>query len=635
MTRVMTVEESRGSWLSKWVANDTEIEQVQVEPPDGLHDVDGLCSFILEQIAKERPALLVVAADWRPFPRARRVDQHGVTLLKHLRLTDGLGDLARIHVVLYSFEPVQSLLRRKPGNLILLSPGVTLLRLPDDLAIFQRQDRPFFATRAAKLARLDRDSFYPYVACDYIPTDSAHAISNWWGVRQFHEGRSALRPEEDPPLPLPLAVQSELQRIANKEIVYLFGDERRRPSKPSEQERAELLAIEKDLKDCFRGNDRPRIVLVDDEARLGWDVLFRMTILEHLSDDDAAECLRIVLFNQPIVKVNPEWVHANITRHDPDLVLLDLRLRGNHEADVPVGRASGMEVLQELRKQDCGLPIIMMTASNKYWTYRETLKAGADGYWMKEGLGEHRPPVSAAKHYDDLMAEIHRCLSGGYRDLRRFSRELLDLRQGPRLWWEQMTWASSSDPGKTSNPLNFSSGDRNDVLRQLESALFLFRDYLRLFELKESFVAHHDVQAASEEHLRAIVLAAGKVIEYVHASNDFYRLTGTRLTAKHIGRDGRDPSQPCRGDLVGQRLHAYRSDSAHADDSAPSKEGARDYLALVLAYLRIQPLVYDPMSGREPRNLGDALAQHKAFAASYARIKGGRGEIAGELYRKT
>jgi hypothetical protein len=197
-----------------------------------------------------------------------------------------------------------------------------------------------------------------------------------------------------------------------------------------------------------------------------------------------------------------------------------------------------------------------------------------------------------------------------------------------------MTWGSSSDPGNA-NPLNFSSADRTNVLNQLESALFLFRDYLRLFEVKESFVAHHDVHAASEEHLRAIVLAAGKVIEYVHASNEFYRVTRTRLTAKHIGRDGRDPSQPCRGDLVGQRLHAYRSDSAHADDSAPSKEGTRDYLALILAYLRVQPLVYDPMSGREPRNLGDALAQHTRLAASYARIKGDRGEVAAELSRKT
>src|SRR5204862_3762843 len=141
-----------------------------------------------------------------------------------------------------------------------------------------------------------------------------------------------------------------------------------------------------------------------------------------------------------------------------------------------------------------------------------------DGYWMKEGLGEHRPPVSAAKHHDDLMAEIHRCLSGGYRDLRRFSRELLDLRQGPRLWWEQMTWGSSAGPDDTSNPLHSSTADRKGVLTQLESALFLFRDYLRLFELREAFVAHHDVQAASQEHLRAIVLAAGKVIEYVHAS---------------------------------------------------------------------------------------------------------------------
>lgn len=83
--------------------------------------------------------LFLIHVNLKPTKFSTRQDQEGIELLKHIRLTgkDDLGEGRHAHVVLYSFEDQLELLKRKPGNLIMLSEGVTFLRLPDGLNTFR------------------------------------------------------------------------------------------------------------------------------------------------------------------------------------------------------------------------------------------------------------------------------------------------------------------------------------------------------------------------------------------------------------------------------------------------------------------------------------------------------------------
>lgn len=674
MARIFAVEE----WLRSWVVGDftilepareiTDIDRLcdslfkdltVIEPACDITDIDHLCDSLVKDLKNKATGddgLLVVCADWKPFETSRRYEQNGVRLLKHLRLTPELGDLRRMHAVVLSFEPVEELIRRTPGSLVLLSRGVTFLRLPEGLEGLR--DETFLAQRATALADLRGEDLLAAVRADYRPPDSAHEMSNWWGVHQFHAARVQIHPDEEQVEVLPSAVQRELRELPSLQALCLFGDESRQCSRPSDdefgKEIAELQIIENSLKDCFWGNHPPRILLVDDDADLGWADLLRKSILGR-TVVDASACLQVVRIPRPPEPppcFDADWVRTNITRHDPDLVLLDLRLLGNEEIGKPVAKASGTCVLREIRKQDCGLPVIMMTASNKYWTFRETLLEGADGYWMKEGVGEHRPPISLARHCDELLELILRCISprpvpsgpvegpliatGGYNDLRRFSRALRKLKEAETNWWENRTWELVGGDDPVSLALKVSKANRSKVLSQFESALFLFRDYLRLFENRQGFVAHSDPDAASKEHLRAVVLAAGKIVEYVHGNKNFFKKTGVALRAAQIGREKKDPGSPGRGDMIGQGLHAYRSESAHADSVPPCRNAVRDYLALLLTYLLQRPRSHAERlyALRPPLKLRDWVSADNEFFKAYFKIKGGDGKIDDQLAKK-
>jgi CheY-like chemotaxis protein len=659
MARIFAVEE----WLRSWAVGDFAV----LERARDITDIDPLCDCLVKDLknkATKNDGVLVVCADWKPFETSRRYEQNGVRLLKHLRLTPDLGELRRMHAIILSFEPIEELIRRQPGSQVLLSRGVTFLRLPEGLE--RLKDETFLAQRAKALADLRGNDFLAAVRADYRPPDSAHEMSNWWGVRQFHAARVEIHPNEKGVYPLPPPVQRELRKTSNLEALFLFGEHNRRRGCVARQEAsaefAELQIVEKAVKHCFTGECPPRLVLVDDDADLGWEALLRRSLLRARTSSECLQVVRIPKPPEPAPSFDAEWVRSNILCHDPDLVLLDLRLLGNREVELPVAETSGVKVLRELRSQDCGLPVIMMTASNKYWTFRETLLEGADGYWMKEGVGEHRPSVSLARHCDELLELVLRCVSpkpvpsgpgswpliatGGYSDLRRFSRELRRLKECPtQLWWESRTWDSVQGDDEISLALKQSKADRKDVLRQIESALFLFRDYLRLFENRQGFVAHSDSAAAASEQLRAIVMAGGKVVEYVHGNREFAKRARVVLKAAHIGRDKKDPNSPGRGDLIGQRLHAYRSDSAHADSTPPCRDAVRDYLALLLTYLQIPPcevpLIPSPSEQDSPSappqspRLIDLVKSCSEFQNAYLRIKGGgRLWIDNQLARK-
>lgn len=58
----------------------------------------------------------------------------------------------------------------------------------------------------------------------------------------------------------------------------------------------------------------------------------------------------------------------------PDIVLLDLRMPD----------MGGLEVLQKLREQESGIPVVMLTTSNEEADLIKSLRSGAQGYLLKD-----------------------------------------------------------------------------------------------------------------------------------------------------------------------------------------------------------------------------------------------------------
>ncbi|MEJ2362848.1 MAG: response regulator transcription factor [Gammaproteobacteria bacterium] len=102
-----------------------------------------------------------------------------------------------------------------------------------------------------------------------------------------------------------------------------------------------------------------RIVLIDDHTlfRVGLEGLLESRGIEiAASVDSGDDCVQLVKDNQP------------------DVVLLDMRMPN----------VNGLSVLKILRENDITMPIVMLTTSTEESDLLESLRAGAQGYLLKD-----------------------------------------------------------------------------------------------------------------------------------------------------------------------------------------------------------------------------------------------------------
>jgi two-component system, NarL family, nitrate/nitrite response regulator NarL len=104
---------------------------------------------------------------------------------------------------------------------------------------------------------------------------------------------------------------------------------------------------------------QPRIILVDDHT------LFRKGLAELLERDGAVKVVAMT--------GNPNGVEALLGEHAPDALVLDLNMPGE----------DGINVMQQLKSDGHGLPILILTVSEAEEDLARALRAGANGYLLK------------------------------------------------------------------------------------------------------------------------------------------------------------------------------------------------------------------------------------------------------------
>jgi len=81
---------------------------------------------------------------------------------------------------------------------------------------------------------------------------------------------------------------------------------------------------------------------------------------------------------------------AMVRAHEPDLILLDLNLKNE----------SGIDILSALKDEDAGRRVVMLTVSDAPEDLMQAIRAGADGYLLKDMEPE------------DLLESLRQALSG-------------------------------------------------------------------------------------------------------------------------------------------------------------------------------------------------------------------------------
>ena len=144
-----------------------------------------------------------------------------------------------------------------------------------------------------------------------------------------------------------------------------------------------------------------RVALVDDMGEHGWsrtfDLVFGPNKVKTFKSSDEFQ-LGIDKWNQY------------------SMILLDLRLDETEMANES-DQLSGNKLLRDIKNHDPEVPIVIITASNKYNNLRDSINYGANDYWVKES---YELGLSSEYNYENsrkLINSINRCLD--WNDKRR------------------------------------------------------------------------------------------------------------------------------------------------------------------------------------------------------------------------
>lgn len=251
--------------------------------------------------------------------------------------------------------------------------------------------------------------------------------------------------------------------------------------------------------------EKPTIVLVDDLANEGWAQVLQRIIY---SKEESPEFHVIVPEQDIDYKVLAQRVQDKVREVNADLLILDLRLRGEYGLASTLENASGMQVLSELSDQ-LACPILIASTAEKMINYRELLSWGATASWTKQGLNERSDIEYTVSNYVALVQMIdmlcfNNTIDFCYRTLLPAIQDLESRGPKDKLWWEERdAWATMV--GYEQKP-----PQRSEVLQILNSA------YGHMRELIGSTIISGISDELSESDNSLIVTAMFQAMEQLY-----------------------------------------------------------------------------------------------------------------------
>jgi CheY-like chemotaxis protein len=527
---------------------------------------------------------------------AKRRQRHpGVEILKYLRFShsfSGKTNAARdVHCVLYSYMTAEQLLRRRADMAVLFSEGVTLARLPFDPA---NLDLEKLSSRKATMA-LD-----PYIRAELTLPDERHDWANWWGIKQLCDVHRAV--VSDPDLPYPARVNLELKELRTQQAVYLYGltpgeiNVTGNLSKRIHKLRGEI------------GDRAPRIFHVDDMSEDGWSDIFtnvfytaRHTPIKVVGDGTTpytdyyvngrsvfralklpnSEAGDDTTYKERVEKLYG-LVKAAVTTSDfeADLILLDLRLFAEPGAQFEVKKISGAQILSRLRQEYGGTPVIMTTASNKAWTFEQLVQAGADGFWMKEGLDDRKSPDLSVRNYHRLLRLVAAAAGEHYTFLKKIKHRIDELRDNDNHWWESVYWPPVRDIQSQTN------ADAGVIFKILDVTIQMLRTFLHQYVME----AGYQSTVAQNFWSCAIIRHAANILEEVHKFDELPLDFRSRGTIGGYQERRTNDFKVRRGDWFAYGLYGIRNNASHQERAKNINwETLKTFLADLICYLSYKP----------------------------------------------
>jgi len=285
------------------------------------------------------------------------------------------------------------------------------------------------------------------------------------------------------------------------------------------------------------------ILYIDDNAGNGWSF-----VLKQVFPKASISCIiPDIKLKGEIEKFYTTQIQPAISNCKPNVILLDLRLFDEDEDSIEVDKLSGTHILRQIKNSYPGIPVIITTASNKLWSFKQLISLGAEGYWTKEGLDERRNTQNSIKNYYSLIQLIAKASSKKYLTLKKLIDYdlLLTATQSP--WWTTGFW-------KNNDPKN---GNTTEIKNIVDSSIKMLGMYLHEFHMAETNKTVHE----EKFFISSLIMRLCSVYEFVHNidRDAFQALT----SSKKGGVSGFMENE--RGDGSFIKLKKLRNKAAHTE----------------------------------------------------------------------
>ena len=284
-------------------------------------------------------------------------DFSGLIFAHHVRLTRNIP-YCDVAIVFYGTLELDQLLRLTPLARILLTANVLYVNIAkfsfEDIqkSIEKYKTKQFDINQFTREIQINPPSNYD---------DNHHSIQNEFALIQWSKYIGCF--ESLPP---------QIKKEFDSQLYFKYL----RVKNP--------LAEIKDQKEFLIPTiSKPKILLIDDEAKKGWENFYSSFLKNSNIEFKDSE---IDFKNQEKDKLI-ELVESIVINYNPDVVLLDIRLHdSDFVRDTKPENFTGLEVLEKIKKINKGIQVIITTASNKAWNFNLAKQKGAFDFIIKDGF---------------------------------------------------------------------------------------------------------------------------------------------------------------------------------------------------------------------------------------------------------
>lgn len=519
--------------------------------------------LIIEDYQKQSDTYYIFINIEGKFGRSNRQDQKGVEILMWLRCKYRICN----PIILYSFQSNKQLLKQKPEHFIIDSEGCYHYQLPYDFSKLKEKvnENKFDCINNWERLKI-------FLKPTFNIEDIRHQEANWWGIKKLFDVHNKINESK---FVYPTKVSNHLENVSSLIGQFIHDN----VEIENNYKRKEINKLRKKL-----FGKQPTILHIDDQWNDGWSEIFCRMIFENFTVCKDKHFNVFRLDNKPqfysllevekfaINNLMDEIISKHVYKFD--FILLDLRLKGKSEEDKPVEELSGAILLKMIREKFKGIPIIITTASNKFWSYAELIRLGADAYWNKEGIDNQLSSKKSIENYYKFLFIADRLTDDDYKFLREQSRnyEQLFSKDDNNHWWKTKNWNFQYEY-RTSNKTHviipkITNPDIGLVKEIVNETLSLLRSHLQVTKLNIGY----DNWSNEEWYIASqIIRHLSSIIEVVH---EFDKISENY--SPHIGRlinDRFDNSLTLygntlkkkvrRNDKIGYELFLERNKASH------------------------------------------------------------------------